>query len=68
MCVYIEDHEQLEWFTSQGHYCHKCNEEIKCPNCGSNKVENQGYEVYLCRECDYQLKHLTADSQRCRTV
>ena len=46
----------MEWFISQGHYCHKCSEEIRCPNCGNLKVENQGYEVYVCRKCSYQLK------------
>ncbi|WP_455278636.1 hypothetical protein [[Eubacterium] cellulosolvens] len=57
----------MDWFQSQGHYCHQCHKEIKCYKCGSPRIVNQGNDVYLCRECGYRLEHRTG-SGACRTT
>jgi len=57
----------MDWFQSQGHYCHQCHKEIKCSKCGSLKIVNQGNDVYLCRECGYRLEHRT-ESGFCTTT
>ncbi|MGB6679768.1 MAG: hypothetical protein WBF08_00410 [Candidatus Bathyarchaeia archaeon] len=58
----------VDWFPSEGHYCHKCSKEIKCPKCNNSKVISQGHEVYLCRECGYRLQHITSYSGACRAI
>lgn len=55
------------WFPTEGHLCHTCNHEISCPKCGASKVKNLGYDVYLCLDCHYSLKHLT-ETGFCKTV
>ena len=58
----------IDWFPSQGHYCYKCLKKIKCPKCGSLKVTNQGYDVYLCRECSNRFQHIPVDGGYCRII